>query len=58
MGITLCITSTSVSAAYFALYDDQRLVQVYIAIILGLGGLTFKAVLDPSADGARKAFWR
>ena len=58
MGITLCITSTSVSAAYFALYDDRRLAMMYIAFITGLGGLTFKAVLDPGADGAHKAFWR
>lgn len=58
MGITLCITSTSVSAAYFALYDDRRLAMLYIALISGLGGLTFKAVLDPGADGAHKAFWR
>lgn len=58
MGITLCITSTGVSAAYFALYDNRSLATVYIACIVGLGGLTFKAVLDPGADGAHKAFWR
>lgn len=58
MGITLCITSTGVSAAYFALYDDRRLAMVYIAFIIGLGGLTFRSVLGSDADGPHKAFWR
>ena len=58
MGITLCITSTGVSTAYFALYDDRRLVMVYIAFIFGLGGLTLKAVLGSDADRPDKAFWR
>jgi len=61
LGIVLSITSTGISAVYFALrsiLDQSLLAWSYIGMIAFFGLCAFWVVLDPGIQGAKAAFWR
>jgi len=58
LGIVFNITSTSISAAYVGLSDEQWIARCYITVILICGLTAFWIVLDPHMDGPETAKWR